>query len=173
MRKDGIEPAKRETIAKELRTHRLATLATLRPDGWPQATTVAYVSDGLTLFVFVSRLGQKFHNITRDRRVSVAIAGDFKAPEEIHGVSLGGRAYEVDDRVIFDRVWEMLQQRFPEYAAWGKPDSPLTVLLRIEPEVISLIDYSKGFGHSELFTLEPGAGRSSGGSTRDWLGRKR
>jgi hypothetical protein len=26
------------------------TLATLRPDGWPQATTVGYVNDGLTLY---------------------------------------------------------------------------------------------------------------------------
>ena len=26
------------------------TIATLRPDGWPQATTVGYVSEGLTLY---------------------------------------------------------------------------------------------------------------------------
>jgi general stress protein 26 len=170
MRKDGLEPAKREALAKELRAHRLMSLATLRPDGWPQATTVAYVSDGLTLFAFVSRLSQKFHNITKDRRVSAAIAGDFRKPEEIRGLSLAGRAFAVEDRVVFDRVWEIFQQRFPEYAAWEKPDSPLTVLLRIEPEVISLVDYSKAFGHSELFTLAQGQARTFGG-TQDWLGR--
>jgi general stress protein 26 len=169
MRKDGLEPAKREVLATELRAHRLMTLATLRPDGWPQATTVAYVSDGLTLFVFVSRLSQKFHNITKDRRVSVAIAGEFRKPEGIRGMSLGGRAFAVEDRVVFDRVWQIFQQRFPEYAAWEKPDSPLTVLLRIEPAVISLVDYSRGFGHSELFTLEHGDTHSSGGGTQDWL----
>jgi hypothetical protein len=27
------------------------------------------------------------------------------------------------------------------------------VLFRIEPEVISVLDYSKGFGHTELVTL--------------------
>ncbi|WP_409998178.1 pyridoxamine 5'-phosphate oxidase family protein, partial [Escherichia coli] len=27
--------------------HRILSLATLRPDGWPQATTVGYVSRGL------------------------------------------------------------------------------------------------------------------------------
>ena len=26
------------------------TVATNRPDGWPQATTVGYVNDGLTLY---------------------------------------------------------------------------------------------------------------------------
>jgi nitroimidazol reductase NimA-like FMN-containing flavoprotein (pyridoxamine 5'-phosphate oxidase superfamily) len=29
--------------------HRIMTVATLRPDGWPQATTVGYVNEGLTL----------------------------------------------------------------------------------------------------------------------------
>jgi len=29
--------------------HRIMTLATLPPDGWPQAMTVGYVNDGLTL----------------------------------------------------------------------------------------------------------------------------
>jgi general stress protein 26 len=148
------------------------TLATLRPDGWPQATTVAYVSDGLTVFVFVSRLSQKFHNITKDGRVSVAIAGDFGKPQDIRGISFGGRAYAVEDRVVFDRVWQMFQQRFPEYAAWEKPDSPLTALLRIEPEVISLVDYSKSFGHSELFTVEHGHARPSGADTQEWLNRR-
>ncbi len=27
--------------------HRIMTVATLRPDGWPQATTVGYVNEGL------------------------------------------------------------------------------------------------------------------------------
>ena len=30
--------------------HRAMTIATLRPDGWPQATTVGYVNEGLTLY---------------------------------------------------------------------------------------------------------------------------
>jgi len=29
--------------------HRIMTLATLPPDGWPQAMTVGHVNDGLTL----------------------------------------------------------------------------------------------------------------------------
>lgn len=30
--------------------HRIMTIATLRQDGWPQATTVGYGNDGLTLY---------------------------------------------------------------------------------------------------------------------------
>jgi nitroimidazol reductase NimA-like FMN-containing flavoprotein (pyridoxamine 5'-phosphate oxidase superfamily) len=37
-------------ILSLLDQHRIMTLATLRPDGWPQATTVGYVNEGLTLY---------------------------------------------------------------------------------------------------------------------------
>jgi nitroimidazol reductase NimA-like FMN-containing flavoprotein (pyridoxamine 5'-phosphate oxidase superfamily) len=40
----------KEKILALLDQHRIMTLATLRPDGWPQATTVGYVNEGLTLY---------------------------------------------------------------------------------------------------------------------------
>ena len=39
----------RQKILDLLDQHRIMTIATLRPDGWPQATTVGYVNEGLTL----------------------------------------------------------------------------------------------------------------------------
>ena len=39
----------RRKVLTLLDQHRIMTIATLRPDGWPQATTVGYVNDGLTL----------------------------------------------------------------------------------------------------------------------------
>jgi len=41
------------------------TLATLRPDGWPQATTVGYVNDGLTLYFLCGLDSQEPANIAR------------------------------------------------------------------------------------------------------------
>jgi pyridoxamine 5'-phosphate oxidase-like protein len=38
----------RKKIEQLLNQHRLMTIATNRPDGWPQATTVGYVNEGLT-----------------------------------------------------------------------------------------------------------------------------
>jgi general stress protein 26 len=145
-----MEQRLREEIVHVLESHRVMTLATSRPDGWPQATMVGFVSQGLVPFCYVSRLSQKFANIHRDPRVSVAIGSNFTDPSAIKGLSLGGRASEVSEPTILERVWTMMTQRFPEYAGWGKPSASLTVLLRIEPEVISLIDYAKGFGHSDL-----------------------
>jgi hypothetical protein len=36
----------RRTILDLLEQHRIMTVATIRPDGWPQATTVGYVHEG-------------------------------------------------------------------------------------------------------------------------------
>ncbi|MGZ3239946.1 MAG: pyridoxamine 5'-phosphate oxidase family protein, partial [Burkholderiaceae bacterium] len=38
------------------------TLATVRPDGYPQATTVSYAHDGLTIYVGVGKDSQKIAN---------------------------------------------------------------------------------------------------------------
>ena len=44
----------RKKILTILDQHRIMTIATLRPDGWPQATTVGYANEGLTLYSFAS-----------------------------------------------------------------------------------------------------------------------
>jgi general stress protein 26 len=144
----------RDGIVRQLQSHRVLSLATLRSDGWPQATVVAYVSDGLAPFFFVSRLSQKFQNIRRDPRVSATIGGDFAQTSEIKGLSLAGRASEVTQPAVLDRVWAMFGQKFPEYASWPKPSAAMTVLLRIDPEIVSLVDYSRGFGHSDLLAVK-------------------
>lgn len=66
----------RRKILALLEEHRIMTLATLRPDGWPQATTVGYASEGLTLYFLCSRDSQKAANIARDNRVSLTIDHD-------------------------------------------------------------------------------------------------
>ncbi|MER8957242.1 pyridoxamine 5'-phosphate oxidase family protein [Mesorhizobium sp. M0833] len=51
------------------------TIATLRPDGWPQATTVGYVNEGLTLYFLCGLDSQKAENLARDDRVpSIAVS---------------------------------------------------------------------------------------------------
>lgn len=49
-----------------LEQHRTMTIATLRPDGWPQATTVGYANDGLTLYFLCGPNSQKAANLARD-----------------------------------------------------------------------------------------------------------
>ena len=56
-------------IVELLDQHRLMTVATNRPDGWPQATTVGYVNDGLTIYFLCGPESQKAQNLARDNRL--------------------------------------------------------------------------------------------------------
>ena len=63
-----IDDTLKSKILELLDQHQLMTLATNRPDGWPQATTVGYVNDGLTI-----SQSQKAANLARGSRVSLTI----------------------------------------------------------------------------------------------------
>jgi nitroimidazol reductase NimA-like FMN-containing flavoprotein (pyridoxamine 5'-phosphate oxidase superfamily) len=162
----------RDLILRLLGEHRTMTIATNRPDGWPQATVVGYVNDGFNIYCFVARLSQKFTNIMHDPRVSIAIAGDFVKPTDIKGLSLAGRAEPVKDKAEFEHVYALMLERYPEYAAWPRPNPALAPMLRITPEIISVLDYSKGFGHSDLVSVSKDDLQEHFGSSRhDWRGR--
>jgi nitroimidazol reductase NimA-like FMN-containing flavoprotein (pyridoxamine 5'-phosphate oxidase superfamily) len=66
------EEIERKIVAL-LDQHRIMTIATLRPDGWPQATTVGYANEDLTLYFLCGLESQKAKNLARDDRVSLTI----------------------------------------------------------------------------------------------------
>jgi nitroimidazol reductase NimA-like FMN-containing flavoprotein (pyridoxamine 5'-phosphate oxidase superfamily) len=68
-----MDDAIRAKILEILGQHRLMTIATNRTDGWPQATTVGYANDDLTIYFLCGPKSQKAHNIARDNRVSLTI----------------------------------------------------------------------------------------------------
>jgi nitroimidazol reductase NimA-like FMN-containing flavoprotein (pyridoxamine 5'-phosphate oxidase superfamily) len=82
-----IDETTRRKILKLLDQHRNMTIATLRPDGWPQATTVGYANDGLTLYFLCGLDSQKARNLALDDRVSLAIDDDTQPVMEITGLS--------------------------------------------------------------------------------------
>ena len=41
-------------------------------------------------------------------------------------------------------------QKFPQIAPYAPDDMEQLVLFRITPEIISVLDYRKGFGHTDL-----------------------
>ena len=85
-------------IVDLLNEHRIMTMATNREDGWPQATVVGYCNDGMVIYCTVSRDSQKYANIMRDPRVSLAIARDYPQPLQIKGLSIAATAAKVTDR---------------------------------------------------------------------------
>ena len=87
-----MDDAIRQKILALLDQHRIMTVATLRPDGWPQATTVGYGNDGLTLYFLCGLESQKAANLARDDRVSLTIDHDTPNVMEITGLSMAAHA---------------------------------------------------------------------------------
>ena len=144
----------RKKILMLLDQHRIMTVATLRPDGWPQATTVGYVNEGLILYFLCGLDSQKAKNLARDNRISLAIDHDTANLMTITGLSMAAHADAVNDRVEAEKVLRMLPLKYPEAPALPvKMPSPDEVrLFRVTPTVISVLDYAKGFGHTDLVT---------------------
>lgn len=144
----------RQTILTLLDQHRIMTIATLRPDGWPQATTVGYANDGLTLYFLCGPDSQKAANLARDDRVSLTIDHDTPRVMEITGLSMAARARPVSDPTEADQALRMLMRRYPPQGDLPLPmPSPADVrIFRVTPTVISVLDYTKGFAHTDLVT---------------------
>ena len=120
------------------------TIATARDDGYPQATTVSYVNDGL------AAKSQKAKNIARSAKVSLTVNLPYASWDEIRGLSVGGKAAAITDPKETDRVGEMMLRKFPQIARYAPADMEQLVLFRVTPEIISVLDYRKGFGHADL-----------------------
>jgi PPOX class probable F420-dependent enzyme len=143
----------RKKVLDLLHSHRIMTVATNRPDGWPQATTVGYASDGLTLYFFCAVASQKAANIARDDRISLTIDSDTLDPKAIRGLSMAARATVVKNRAEVARIINLLLEKYPEYRAMS-PDMSAMCAMRVVPEVISLLDYSKGYGDADLLKID-------------------
>ena len=66
---------------------------------------------------------------------------------------MGGRAARVTDTKEINRVSELMLRKFPQILRYALTGKKGVFLVRITPEVISILDYRKGFGHAELVKL--------------------
>ena len=147
----------RQKILKLLDQHRIMRIATVRPDGWPQVTTVGYANEGLTLYFLCALDSQKAANLARDGRVSLTIDHDTPQVMQITGLSVAGRARAVVDASEGERAMRMLMQRYPQQESLpftSMPDFSQVRIFRVTPTVISVLDYSRGFGHTDLVTCQ-------------------
>jgi nitroimidazol reductase NimA-like FMN-containing flavoprotein (pyridoxamine 5'-phosphate oxidase superfamily) len=141
-------------IVKQLNANKVLTLATQRADGYPQATIVAFAHDGLDLYVAVDAGSQKAKNIRRNGKVSVAVGRDHRDWSKIRALSMAAHAQVLRKPAEIERAQALLGQRFPQMKAMGAADGYAGwAFLRIAPLVVSMLDYTQGFGHTELVDL--------------------
>jgi general stress protein 26 len=149
-----MNPALRADIISILERAKDLTLATVRDDGYPQATTVSYASDGFAIYFGTAEDSQKARNIARNPKVSLSVNLPYAHWGQIRGLSLGGRAERLANSREIERAGRLLLEKFPQgVAEYVSDDLEGVALFRIRPEVISVLDYRKGFGHTELVSV--------------------
>lgn len=143
-----------EALIREIiRTHRVLTLATVRPDGWPQATTVGYASEGTTLYFLCAAESQKAANIAQCNKVSLTIDDDPDDIMSLKSLSMAARAEFVTDSSRFPEIFRMLVSKYPQARDLPIPDPSTVRYVRLTPTIVSVLDYSKGFAHTDLVEL--------------------
>ena len=142
-----------ENIKTILENAKDMTIATVRDDGFPQATTVTYVNDGLTIYFACDPNAQKAKNIARNSKVSITVNLDYGDWNEIKGLSIGAWAERITDPEEMNKAGQLMYEKFPQIKDYVSDESDNFALFRVAPKVISLLDYSKGFGHTDLVEL--------------------
>ncbi len=137
-------------ILKQMKSHDTMTVATVRKDGWPQATTVVYANDGLDLYFVCDRDSQKARNIERCNKVSVTIDGETKDWGKTRGLSMAATAKQLKRPADVAAALKHLARKFPALADTGTGEPSELAVIKLVPKIISVIDYRKGFGHTDL-----------------------
>ena len=115
---------------------------------------MGYANKGLALYFLCGPDSQKAANLAQDDRVSLTIDHDTPQVMQIAGLSMAAHAQRVVDEAEAQKVMQLLMQKYPpQDAVPGPMPSPADVaIFRVTPIVVSVLDYSKGFAHTDLVT---------------------
>jgi len=149
---------------KILNLHRIMAISTVRPDGWPQTTIVGYANQGFDLIFLIYRSGQKFANIKRDDRISIAVAAEPPDLNQLQAVYASAHASEIVNESERQEAWRQLMQRHSNLSGSQLPNASEAVFMRARCQHVSMLDFTQGLGHREQFEVgrpaEPATGES-------------
>ena len=121
------------------------TLATCAPGGPPHATTLVYVNDGATLFVWLHENAETAAQLDGNPQVGFTIdeyADDWRQTKGVQG---NGTAERVSGDALGD-VAKRFGDKFPDL----RPGATSAVcFFRITPEHLNYIDNTRGDGEPE------------------------
>jgi general stress protein 26 len=149
-----MDKTQEKFILDLMRRHKSMSFATVRPDGFPQATTVTYANEGFDLYFCCDTASQKAKNLRKCDKVSATIDRYTRDWNKIKGLSLGGHAQLLKNKREREHACALLVKKFPEMGA-DLPSEPGLAFVRVRASVMCLIDYTQGFGHTELVKIPP------------------
>jgi general stress protein 26 len=127
------------------------TLATAAANGEPNASTVFISNVGLDIYFNTARESQKIRNIQANPRVSIATqkVAFPKTDKEISGIQYNGTAKMLDD----DKLADVPSAVMARHKAFNSVKPGNSVIVKVTPQKVYLVDYSKGFRHRELLEV--------------------
>jgi len=131
----------------------VCTVATASTEGQPGAATVYFKRSGLDIYFNASRDSQKVKNILANPRVAVTMQEDAPVPHadwEITGIQLSGTA-RILTEVNSTGVPKAVTNR---HNAFNRSRPGASVIVRISPSRVYLIDYSQGLRHRDVLNLK-------------------
>ncbi|MFZ3115080.1 MAG: pyridoxamine 5'-phosphate oxidase family protein [Syntrophales bacterium] len=138
-----------EFVLNILQSHNILTLATLREDGYPQANTVTYASDGFTIYFCTDATSSKVKNIAKSNKVSLTIDREYEDWSKIKGLSMGGTAVVLTKPEEIQKAMGLLVTKFPALQEMPQQEVPSAVI-KITPKIVSVLNYELGFSHKDL-----------------------
>jgi len=135
-----------------MKNHNILSLATLREDGYPQANTVTYANDSLTIYFSTAQDSQKVKNIKNCNKVSLTIDKDYEDWNKIKGLSMAATAEILTTPDEIKMAMNCLVKKFPFLAEMPEPEEPMAVV-KMTPKIISVLNYELGFGHTDLVEI--------------------
>jgi general stress protein 26 len=148
---DSDHGAGKATISHDalsiLRDSREATLATLRPDGWPQATVINFVNDEQQIYFACAASSQKAQNLERDDRISLALVAPYSVYGPIFGLSLAGHARRMGKAEDISHLFALWKIRHPYIHKRLESDRRTFAFYAVEPIVVTTLDYRAALGH--------------------------
>jgi nitroimidazol reductase NimA-like FMN-containing flavoprotein (pyridoxamine 5'-phosphate oxidase superfamily) len=152
-----------------LNANRIMAISTVRPDGWPQTTIVGYANRGFELMFMIFRSGQKFANIEKDDRISIAVCPEPTSIHELQAVYAAAHASQITDAAEREAAWRLLMERHSNLSGFKVPDQSEAVFMKAKCLYVSVLDFSQGVGHREKLVIdEDGIAREAEAATDEW-----
>ncbi len=140
-----------EAVKEYITSHRICHLAVSEGDT-PSASTVYYVNRGYSVIFESDSDSHKIQILRANTKVSATIDEDYSDWKDIRGVQIYGKA-EFQGEKESEKLRAVFEKKFPWMAELGGIPSH-HVLVRIVPEKIYYMDYSKGVGHRTILYPE-------------------
>lgn len=140
----------KKKIVDYLSSHQWLNLGTVDVNGKPMVHTMAFASEGATVYFLTDKKTHKVSDINNNPIVAYTVDEDDVQVMQITGIQMQGRASLVTDEKEMSKVFRLMSEKYPSMA--DLPPNPDIIFFKVEPMEAYYLDYSKEFNHRDFVT---------------------